>query len=230
MVRGGPATPCSDKRCGNICNYHREELPGWTKKILGNPGAVCFCLGKEETFCSWLSEQFCLDVSTVWASECWSNPVHVMSFTQFGCQHKQAQSNLKRKRWKISHVIKMCLQMHLQLFLLHRQIMILSTLLLSWSRHFCNALKILQKRQSVKHNFYLNPSCFYIQMRMNVFHPMIFQFFSNNECFVIAYHCQIRHWRISVFAELVDRKVADPCLSVNWLCYLSQILPSSENK
>lgn len=118
--------------------------------ILENAGAVCFCMEKRRH-----SALGCQNDS-VWASECWSNPVHVMRFTLLDCQHKQAQANLKRKRWKISHVIKTCFQMHLQLFLLHWQIMILSALLLSWSRQFCNILTILQKCQSVQHSCSLN--------------------------------------------------------------------------
>ena len=222
IVWGAPATPCSDIHCDNVSNSHREELPGWRKKILGNAGTVCFCLAKEETLCSWLPEWLCLDISTVWASECWSNPVHVMWFTQLDCQHKQAQANLKRKRWKISQVIKTCLQMHLQLFLLHWQMMILSTLLLNWSRHFRNTWIILQKSQSVRHNCYLNPSCLWIQMRMN----WCFSFLDLPNFLWQRVLCQYlplqdkTPWRILVFAELVDRKVRDPCLSVNWLHYL----------
>lgn len=120
MVWKAPATACSDMYWDNSCNSYREELPAWRKKILCNAGAVCFCHGKEETFFSWLPEFFSLYISRVWASECWSNLVHVMGFTQLDCQHKQAQAYQRRKRWKMWHIIKTYLQIYL-IFLPHWQ-------------------------------------------------------------------------------------------------------------
>lgn len=112
-----PALICTEKTLATLTgkNYQHEGKRSCVIQVL-----CVSAMEKKETFFSSLPEFFSLGLSTAWASESWSNLVHVMRFTQLDCQHKQGRAN--QKRWKIWHIIKAYLQIYLELFLPHWQI------------------------------------------------------------------------------------------------------------